>query len=149
MVAAFADDGDVEARARHLRDELLEAGERELHSYEPVLEALALPAGSPERAGALRRALSHASQTPLAIARSASEVAELAARVTAQSKPALRGDATASVLLAESATRAAARLVEINLSGQPGDPRVEEVARLSARAAQARAAVLEIGPEEA
>jgi hypothetical protein len=55
----------------------------------------------------------------------------------------LKGDAVTAVLLAEAATRAAARLVEINLSGAPaGDPRVGEVAGLSERAARAREVAL-------
>lgn len=149
MASRFVDDGAAAERSTILRGELFEAAERELHSYEPVLEAMRLPAGSPERADAVARALSDASETPLAITRAASEVAELAARVTARSKPALRGDATAGVLLAEAAARAAARLVEINLSRQPGDPRLAEVARLSERAARAREAALGQDPREA
>jgi formiminotetrahydrofolate cyclodeaminase len=130
MVAAFAGAHEAAARAPMLRAQLLEAGERELHAYEPVLAA-----ATPE---ARREALSVASETPVAIARTAAEVAELAARVASESKPALRGDAVAAVLLAEAVTRAAARLVEINLSGAAGDPRLGEVASLSERAAGAR-----------
>jgi formiminotetrahydrofolate cyclodeaminase len=149
MVSAFADDAEAEARAPVLREELLEAGERELRAYEPVLQALRLPAGSPERERELRAALSAASEAPVAIVRAAAEVAELAARVTARSKPSLRGDAAAGVLLAEAATRAAARLVEINLRGEADDARVEEVERLSRRAANARERALSDDQEEA
>jgi formiminotetrahydrofolate cyclodeaminase len=138
MVAAFADHHEAVARAPILRQEFLAAGERELVSYEPVLAARRLPHDSPERAPELRQALSSASETPLAIARAAGEVAELGAQVTAASRPALRGDATAAVLLAEAACRAAGRLVEINLRLQPEDPRLEAVARLSRSAAAAR-----------
>lgn len=130
MTARFAGLDDLAARAAVLRGELLEAGERELHSYEPVLAAK----GEQERA----EALSAASDSPLAIARAAAEVAELGARVAAQSGPALKGDAVAGVLLAEAAVRAAARLVEINLSRIPDDPRLEEVTQLNERAANAR-----------
>lgn len=149
MVAGFAADDHAAARARLLRRELLDAGERELRSYAPVLEALRLPKGAPERESALSRALSAASETPAAIARAGAEVAELAARVTEASTAALRGDATAGALLAEAATRAAARLVEINLRGRPEDPRLEEVARLSRRAAAARERALGESDEEA
>jgi formiminotetrahydrofolate cyclodeaminase len=138
MVSAFADDAEAEARAPVLRAELLAAAEHELRSYAPVLEALRLPAGSEERERELAAALSAASEVPVAIARAATEVAELAARVTAASKPSLKGDATAGVLLAEAAARSAARLVEINLNARPHDPRLEEVARLRRRAAKAR-----------
>lgn len=134
MVATFAGADDAAARAPILRAQLLDAGERELHAYEPVLGATTTEAR--------REALSAASDTPVAIARAAAEVAELAARVASESKPALKGDAAAAVLLAEAVTRAAARLVEINLSGAPDDPRVGEVAILSERAARARESVL-------
>jgi formiminotetrahydrofolate cyclodeaminase len=134
MVSGFAEANDAAARAAALREQLLEAGEQELRSYEPVLQATTPTAR--------RQALSEASETPTAIARAAAEVAELAARVASQSKPALKGDAVAAVLLAEAVTRAAARLVEINLKGQPEDLRLSEVARLSERAASARDVVL-------
>ena len=130
MVAGFAAADDVAGRAHGLREQLLKAAERELHGYEPVLAA----ARQQDR----DEALSAASDTPLAIARACAEVAELAAGVASQSKPALKGDAVAGVLLAEAATRAAARLVEINLKSQPEDRRLAEAASLSERAARAR-----------
>lgn len=142
MAAAFAGAEDAAARASVLRGQLLEAGEAELSSYEPVLAALRLPADDPARAQQLREALSAASEAPLAIARAAAEVAELAADAVKQSKPALRGDATAGVLLAEATARSAARLVEINLAELSGDSRRDEVARLSERAAAARESAL-------
>jgi hypothetical protein len=137
MVAAFARDEEAAARAPILRAQLLEAGERELRSYAPVLAAR-----TPE---ARREALSAASETPLAIARAAAEVAELCAQVMAASKPALKGDAGTGVLLAEAAARAALRLVEINLKGSPNDPRLLEGARLAERAAAAREHALGVG----
>ena len=79
----------------------------------------------------LRDASSAAAEPPLAIAEAAAEVAELGRTVAAEGRPALRGDALAGADLAAGAARAAARLVEINV---PGDPRVER-----ARAAVARA----------
>jgi hypothetical protein len=45
---------------------------------------------------------------------------------------------SAGALLAEAATRAAARLVELNLAAQPDDPRVGAARELAARAAAAR-----------
>lgn len=134
MVASFAGEQETAARGAVLRGELLDAGERELHAYEPVLAAAT--------EGERRAALSVASDAPLAIARAAAEVAELGAEVSVRSKPALKGDAAAGVLLAEAATRAAAQLVEINLRGSPDDPRLAEVAALSERAARARKRVV-------
>ncbi len=109
---------EVPARATELRTEALELADRDLSSYAPVLDALRMPAGHPERAERLEAALTEASQTPLAIAEGAAEAAVLGARVTVASDPAIRGDALTGVLLAEAATVAAAALVEINLTGR-------------------------------
>jgi formiminotetrahydrofolate cyclodeaminase len=141
MAAAFAGDGEVAERAAALRAELIAAGERELGSYEPVLEAVRLPADDPGRGERVRAALSGASKAPLSIARVSAETSELAAAVAARSTPALAGDAIAAVVLAEAATRAAARLAEINL-GDSGDPRLQQVAELAERAADARGRAL-------
>jgi formiminotetrahydrofolate cyclodeaminase len=109
---------DAPEQARRLRERALELADQDLSSYAPVLDALRLPAGNPDRAERLEAALTEASQAPLAIAEAAAETAGLAARVTAASNPALRGDALAGVLIAEAATAAAAALVEINLAGR-------------------------------
>jgi methenyltetrahydrofolate cyclohydrolase len=139
MSASFAGEQAIVDRASTLRHRLVDAGEAELHSYEPVLSAQHLPVSDPTRAEQLAAALSDASAAPLEIARVTTEVAELSADVAGVSKPALRGDAVTAVLLAESAARAASELVTINLRD---DPRVAEVERLSARAAAARARAL-------
>jgi formiminotetrahydrofolate cyclodeaminase len=145
MAAAFADDADIVQRAEALQARLLACGERELHSYAPVLEALRLSASDPSRAERLRFALSDASDAPFEIAGTATDVAELAASVASRSKPSLAGDATAGALLAEAAVQAAARLVEINLAGAPDDPRLTSVRDLARRAAAARERVLQLG----
>jgi formiminotetrahydrofolate cyclodeaminase len=142
MVAAFAGDEAARARGPSLRLQLLQAGECDMRSYEPVLAAVRLPATDASRERQLSEALSGACEAPLEIARAAAEVAELAVAVWAESKPAVRGDAAAAVLIAEAAARSAARLVEINLRGRAGDPRVAEVAQLSDRAGHARDQVL-------
>jgi methenyltetrahydrofolate cyclohydrolase len=139
MTATFAGDDARAGRAAALQRELIDCGERELHSYAPVLEANRLASDDPARASRLADALSQASETPLAIARHCAEVAELAEAVVRQSKPALTGDAAAAVLLAEACTQAAARLVEINLREGPA---VEEASELARRAASARDRVL-------
>jgi len=109
---------DLPARARELRAEALALADRDLSSYAPVLDARRLPADHPERAQRLEAALTEASRAPLAIAEAAAEAAELGARVTIASNPAVRGDALAGVLIAEAATAAAVSLVEINLAGR-------------------------------
>jgi formiminotetrahydrofolate cyclodeaminase len=142
MTAAYAGADASVARAGALRAQLLESAEQELQSYEPVLAALRLEANDPKRGPQLEEALSRASDAPLAIARAATEVAELAAAVAAQSKPAVAGDAVAGVLLAEAASQTASHLIEINLRNHPRDARLAEVAEVRARAAGARARAL-------
>ena len=138
MAASFLDDAPAAGRAAVLREELLASGERELHSYEPVLEAYRLPKTDPTRSAHVRAALSEASATPLAIARACAEVAELASAAAEKSNPSIRGDAVAGALLAEAASRAAGRLVEINLAHRRDDTRIEEVSQLAERAESAR-----------
>lgn len=143
MSAAFAGDAEVAERASALREELLARGEQELHAYAPVLAAQRLPVSDPSRADRLSAALCQASEVPIGIVRAATEVAELAASVARESKPELRGDAVAGVLVAEAASRAAARLAEINLSDRAGDPRLSELAGLLSRAERARGSALD------
>jgi formiminotetrahydrofolate cyclodeaminase len=132
----------IRVRVRSLRDTATELGERELHAYEPVLEALRLPQDDPDRAGRLERALSESAETPLELARVAAEIASLALEVARTATPHLRGDATAGLLLAESACQAAGRLVAINLASHRDDPRHAETEELTRRASSLRDAVL-------
>jgi methenyltetrahydrofolate cyclohydrolase len=130
MGAAFADLPTYDAAA--LRARALELADVELTAYEPVLEA--------QRAGdaeAVADALSQAADSPLAIARAGTEVAELGASVTAFSTEALKGDALVGVVLAEAACRAAGQLVRINLAAAPDDPRLTELSDLEQRASAA------------
>jgi formiminotetrahydrofolate cyclodeaminase len=125
-------------RAAALRQRALDLADADLGSYAPVIEAQRLPADDPSRGKRLREALSKASEVPLAIAEIGGEVAELAAAAARGGGRHLEGDATAGALLAEAATRAAARLVELNLAEQPGDRRVAAARDHAARAWAAR-----------
>jgi formiminotetrahydrofolate cyclodeaminase len=116
MCAKFAEDGATAARGAELREQLLQAGERDLESYLPVLAAYRRPADDPERSAQLRAALESASEAPQAMVAAATEVVQLAQRVAARSRPAVRGDALTSVRLGEAAAQAAQQLVEINNS---------------------------------
>jgi methenyltetrahydrofolate cyclohydrolase len=129
---------EIAARARSLRATALAVGERELHSYEPVLHALRLPKDDPDRSIRLDAALSDAAQTPFELARVAVEVAELALEAAEAGAPHLRGDALTAVLLADGACQAAARLVRINLAQRTDDPRLRELHELTRRVAAAR-----------
>jgi formiminotetrahydrofolate cyclodeaminase len=130
------------ARAAELRERALELAEEDLVSYPPVLEALRRPKDDPERDGAVRAALSEASEVPMEVSRVASEVATLAARLTEGAGRHLAGDAATATALAEAACAAAAVLLELNLKGladdRPGQAaqcvHVAEVARRQALA---------------
>jgi formiminotetrahydrofolate cyclodeaminase len=140
MAAAFAELPEHRDRATRLRARMLELAEADTRSYGPVLIALRLQRSDPEREARLQAALAAAAEVPLAIAAAAAEVGELAATV-APGNPHLLGDATAAAILAEGATHAAARLVQLNLAGSPADPQLREAEALAARASAARATV--------
>ncbi len=141
MAAAFAD-GRAGVRAAALRAEGLALAERDLASYAPVLEAQRLPADDPRRPGRVASALGEAAEVPLAVCAAAAEVAELAAQLSRDGAPALRGDAATGALLAEASCRAAAQLVELNLAGLPDDPRPGQARAHAATAWSAREAAL-------
>ena len=87
-------------------------------------------------AGEIRAALEAATAVPLAVAEVAADVAVLGARLVAAGNPNLEGDANAAVELGRAATRAAARLVQINTDhGKLGGDWCERAAASVARAA--------------
>ena len=131
MAARFAGDDGTAARADALRGEAVELAEADLAAFGPVLEAMR--SGPPERVAAAQAA---AADVPLAIAETAAAVAGLAVAMAESGKPALLGDALAGADLAAAAARAAARLVAINLTGAPEDPRLAR-AEAAARTAAA------------
>ncbi len=133
MTAAIGGSDDVAARGAAARARAIRLAEEDAAAYGDVIEA--------QRAGDRARiaaALSRASDVPLAIAETAAEMAGLAADVAATGRASVRGDAIAGALLAEAATAAAARLMEINLADAPGDPRLERARELARSAAEAR-----------
>jgi formiminotetrahydrofolate cyclodeaminase len=134
MAARFAGRDDDAALAAGLVAEALRLGEADLNAYAPVLEAQRLAADDPQRPARLAAAKAAAAEVPLAIAETAAAAAELARALAGAGRPGLVGDALAGADLAAGAARAAARLVEINLSGARDDARVAR-----ARAAVARA----------
>jgi formiminotetrahydrofolate cyclodeaminase len=123
--------GPPHERAAALRARALQLGEADLESYAPVLEAQ-------RRGEPVGPALSAAAQTPLDVAEVACEVAELAAELARRGRPSLEGDAATAALLAEAATRAAVRLVELNLAAAPDDIRLRAAREYAARAWSAR-----------
>lgn len=137
MAARFAGEHEPLA-ATELRALLLELADAELRAYQPLLAALRLPREDPARPERVAAARTEATAPPLEIARACSELAALGARLVLTGNPNLEGDALAGCLLAESACRAAARLVEINLLEDPEQPRVREARELAERALEQR-----------
>ena len=120
--------GDAAERAGALRARALRLAQEEMSSYAPVLEAR----DDHER----EQALAAASEPPAQIAETAAQVAELGVEVATSASPSVRGDALAGVVLAEAATSAAFRLVEINVGSGPVFKRAREA---ELRAVKARA----------
>jgi formiminotetrahydrofolate cyclodeaminase len=131
------DAGGRGTRAAELRGLLVDLADRDLTSYEPVLQALRRPADDSDRAAAVAAALSVAAATPLGIARVSAELAGLAQAATEAAGRHLVGDSATAAVLAEAACAAAVLLVEINLGGT-ADPRLQEAAQLTHAAMQAR-----------
>jgi formiminotetrahydrofolate cyclodeaminase len=138
-MAAGASRPEHATRAAAARARAVELADEDAAAYTRVIAARREAAGDADR---LAAALSAASDVPLAIAEAAAEMAELAAELAVTGRASLRGDAVAGALLAEAATAAAARLVEINLDGAPADPRGAQARDMAGRAAQARGRAL-------
>ena len=137
---------DVRREAKVLRRRLLELGDADAEVYEPVILAMRMPEHHPERAARLEAARSAAAEVPLETAEAAARVAELAAETARVGNLHLKGDSVSAAMLAEGASRAAARLVEINLAGSD-DPRLERAAAAIRRGAAARQDALAVTEE--
>jgi formiminotetrahydrofolate cyclodeaminase len=138
--------GDVRQEAKVLRKRLLELAEADADAYEPVIAALRMPERHPLRESQLEAARSHAAEVPLETAEAASRVAELAAETARVGNQHLVGDSVTGAMLAEAASRAAGRLVEINLVGRV-DPRLARVSEAVHRASAARESALAVHEE--
>jgi methenyltetrahydrofolate cyclohydrolase len=144
MAARFAHDWDgaagAVAQAETLRHRAAPLALEDAVAYENVLTAMRMPKElEPEvRNTLIGETLSRAADVPLAIAECAATVSELAAEIAVRGNPNLRGDAAAAAILASSATRVAANLVEINLATTEGDDRIEQ-ARAFVRSAETAA----------
>jgi methenyltetrahydrofolate cyclohydrolase len=85
----------------------------------------------------LEAALDRAAEIPLQIAEAGSDLAALAALLVENGNPEVRADAAIASVLAEGGTRAAAKLVEINLGATEDDPRVRHARLLVSVAGEA------------
>lgn len=123
----------IVAQARILRRRLLDLALDDASAFADAKTALELHGGRGRVP--LGIVLARAAEVPLAIARTAADVAELAAVAVANVRPEVQPDAAAAAALAESACAAAAHLVDVNLATLEGDDR-----RLAAAAARIVAA---------
>ncbi len=119
-------------RADRLREGTSRLARADAKAYGRVIAA--------QRAGdGVKEALSEAADVPLAVAEAGAKVAGIAVRLAEDGNPNLRGDALTAVLLAGAGTRAAASLVEINLSAAgtaETDGRLDRAQKLADNAAK-------------
>ncbi len=138
----LADAETIAGKAEELRSRVMPLARADAAAYGRVLEAYRIPRGDEERRRRIREALSEAADVPLSIAEVGAEVAGNAARLVEEGNPNLRGDAVTATVLAGAGVRAAATLVEINVSaGGAGDDRLSRVDQLLAATAAAQEVV--------
>ena len=105
-------------RASTLAAELTALVVRDAAAFEAVASAYKLPRGTEEaasaRAAAIERAMIPATESPLAIARAAADVVELAASLAERGNTNAVADAAVAALLAEAVCCAAALTVRVN-----------------------------------
>jgi methenyltetrahydrofolate cyclohydrolase len=144
MAARFStehldDAGTVADRAEELRSRVMPLAQADAAAYGRVLDAYRIPRDDEERRRRkIREALSDAADVPLSIAEVGAEVAGNAGRLAEAGNPNLRGDAVTATILARAAVRAAATLVEINVSAGGADDRLTRVNQLLAAMAAAQ-----------
>jgi len=138
MAARFSADNLADAetiadRAEELRNKVMPLAQADAAAYGRVLDAYRTPRDDDEkRRRRIREALSEAADVPLSIAEVGVEVAGNAARLVEEGNPNLRGDAVTATVLAAAGVRAAATLVEINVSAGGADDRLPRLDQLLA-----------------
>lgn len=139
----LADAETIADRAEELRNRVMPLAQADAAAYGRVLDAYRTPRDDDEkRRRRIREALSEAADVPLSIAEVGVEVAGNAARLVEEGNPNLRGDAVTAATLAKAGVRAAATLVEINVSaGGADDDRLSRVDQLLATMAAAQEVV--------
>ncbi|MGH2851299.1 MAG: cyclodeaminase/cyclohydrolase family protein [Solirubrobacteraceae bacterium] len=125
VLAAVAKGRD---RAQRLRRNALELADADAIAYQAVVAA---GRQDVERAKRLRAALRAAADPPLAIA----ELAEPADAIAEHARGGVRGEAAAAAILAEAAAAACVPMLQLNLAGNPDDPRLARGSQLAAAAA--------------
>jgi methenyltetrahydrofolate cyclohydrolase len=131
--------GGVVGQAETLRARITPLAQADADAYVEALRALRGREQLEERYRdqQLRAALERAAEIPLRIADAGADLASLAALLVENGNPEVRADAAVAAVLAEGGTRAAAKLVAVNLAAGESDPRVRHVDTLAAIAAEA------------
>lgn len=135
----WAEAAGAAAQAALLRDRCTELADTSTIGFAAALTALQ------QRDEYLADRLDDALQAPLAIAQAAADVAELAASSVPCCEGTFHADAIAAALLAEASARAAAKLVEVNLTVGAGDKRLEQAELCALDASRAAARALDFG----
>jgi formiminotetrahydrofolate cyclodeaminase len=137
----LTDSAVLAQRAERLRERVAPLARADAAAYGLVLAARRTP-NTDDRDGRVRAALSEAADVPLAVAEAGAEVAVIAARLASDGNPNLKGDAICALMLVDAGVRAAATLVEINVSdGRIEDGRLGRARQLVEAAASARRSV--------
>ncbi len=123
-------------RAHVLRTTALELADVDAAAYRDVL-AVQRRRDEPGHPQRLRQALADAADPLVRIIDTAREVAELATGAVADARGGVRGEAITALVLAEAVARGGVPLVELNLAGNPQDPRRAHVREAAAGAADA------------
>lgn len=136
---SWPDAAGVAAQAESLRERAAALVDEDAEAFRRALEAQKTsPDADPSaerRDFVLGQALAAAAEPPLQLARLAADVAELSAAVAERGEPRVHADAVAAAALAAGVAHGARELVAVNLTAAPGDPRVQEAARLADAAA--------------
>ena len=123
-------------RAHELRTTALSLADLDAAAYREVL-AVQRRRDEPGHPQRLRQALADAADPLVRIIETACEVAELATGAVNDARGAVRGEALTALVLAEGVARGGVPLVELNLAGDPQDPRRARVREAAAAAGDA------------
>ncbi len=123
-------------RARALWTTALALADRDAAAYRDVV-AVQRRRDEPGHPQRLRQALADAADPLVLIIDTAREVAELAVHAIADARGGVRGEAITALVLAESVARGGVPLVELNLAGDPQDPRRAQTREAAAAATDA------------
>lgn len=135
---SWADGPGSAAQAEALRLRAIELAQLDADAYQHALDVRTTAAtlSADRRDWAIGKAFAEAAEPPLALARLAADVADLARFVARNGDERVRPDVAAALALAAAAARGARELVAVNLTALPGDVRLAEADRLAAAAAE-------------